>query len=71
MRRAAPVKKSNPVTLVLAGALGATVFLALLLGVGFFFYQMGQQNNTGAAPAAPTVIETVPDPAAETPKPTK
>ena len=51
IRRQKP-KKNNSLTLVLAGALGATIFLAVLLGAGFFIYQAGQKSNQAAAPAA-------------------
>ena len=55
IRRTRP-KKASSLTLVLAGALGATVLLAILLGVGFFVYQAGQNSAQApaAAPAAPT-----------------
>ena len=67
MRRPAPARKTSSVTLVLAGALGATLFLALLIGVGFFFYQMGQDKNAPATspPAPPPVVESVEPPAAD------
>ena len=55
IRRTRP-KKASSLTLVLAGALGATVLLAILLGVGFFVYQAGQNSAQApaATPAAPT-----------------
>ena len=66
MRRPAPARQTSSATLVLAGALGATVFLALLVGVGFFFYQMGQGENASPSnsPPPPPVVETVDAPSA-------
>ena len=65
LRRPKPTKKTSSLTLVLAGALGATLFLALLIGVGFFFYQAGQNKNASEPAVAPAAVPAAAVPAGE------